>query len=240
MTRLSKGAWVAALFFSYGMTNLALADEDSVRKGFAAKFPKAPIQSVSKIPNIDLYEVVVGTDIYYTDDKVQYLVEGSLIDLKTEQNLTAERVRGLKETPVDWSSLPLDMAFKKVKGKGERKMAVFSDPDCPYCKRLETNMKDLDNVTIYTFLFPLIEIHPQAKEKSKNIWCAQDRQKAWDDFMIKGVQPPKKDCDHPVDKVLAFAQKNNINSTPTIIFATGKRINGAYPKDAIEEQLSAK
>lgn len=240
MIRLVKAAAIAALCIGYTLSTAARADEESVRKGFAEKFPKAPIQSVTKIPNVDLYEVVVGTDVYYTDGLVQYLVEGSLIDLKTEQNLTAERVRELKETPIAWKDLPLDLAFKKVKGKGERKMAVFSDPDCPFCKRLEGNIKDLDNVTIYTFLFPLTDLHPQAKEKSKNIWCAADRQKAWDEFMLKGVQAAKKDCDHPIDKVLAFAQKNNINSTPTIVFASGKRINGAYPKDAIEEQLSAK
>lgn len=240
MTRLMKCAMIAMVCAGYALGGVVRADEDSVRKDFSARFPKAPVQSVTKIPNIDLYEVVVGTDVYYTDDKVQYLFEGSLIDLKTEQNLTQDRVRELKETPIAWKDLPLELAFKKVKGKGERKMAVFSDPDCPFCKRLETNIKDLDNVTIYTFLFPLTDIHPQAKEKSKNIWCAADRQKAWDEFMLKGVQPSKKDCDHPVDKVLAFAQKNNINSTPTIVFASGKRINGAYPKDAIEEHLGDK
>jgi len=230
---------LAVLAISLLFGNIARADEDSVRKGFAAKFPKAPIQSVSKIPNVDLYEVVVGTDVYYTDGKVQYLVEGSLIDLKNEQNLTAERQRELKEKPLAWSELPLDLAFKKVKGKGERKMAVFSDPDCPFCKRLETSLKDVDNVTIYTFLFPLVELHPQATDRARAIWCSADRIKAWDDYMLKGVQPSaRKDCDNPVDKVLTYAQSKNINSTPTLVFETGKRLNGAYPKEAIEQNLN--
>ena len=226
---------------SMALFGMAQADEESVRKGFTAKFPKAPVQSVTKIPNIDLYEVIIGTDVYYTDDKVQYLVEGSLIDLKTEQNLTAERQRELKETPISWNDLPLDLAFKKVKGKGERKVAVFSDPDCPFCKRLENTLKDVDNVTIYTFLFPLVGLHPQAVERSRAIWCSPDRNKAWDEYMLKGLQPSApKDCENPVDKVLAYGQKKNINSTPTMVFASGKRLNGAYPREAIEQNLSGK
>jgi thiol:disulfide interchange protein DsbC len=232
---------LAGAVLGMAMLGLAHADEESVRKGFTAKFPKAPVQSVTKIPNIDLYEVVVGTDVYYTDDKVQYLVEGSLINLKTEQNLTAERQRQLKETPISWNDLPLDLALKKVKGKGERKVAVFSDPDCPYCKRLESTLKDVDNVTIYTFLFPLVDLHPQAVDRSRAIWCSPDRNKAWDDYMLSGLQPSaKKDCDNPVDKVVAYAQKKNINSTPTLVFASGKRVNGAYPRDAIEQNLNGK
>jgi len=238
MTKLFKHAALVALVA--GLSQVACADEATVRKGFSAKFPKAQVKSVTKVPEVDLYEVVVGTDVYYVDGTLKYLVEGNLIDLKTEENITAERVRALKETPIAWNDLPLDLAFKKVKGKGERKIAVFSDPDCPYCKRLENNIKDLENVTIYTFLFPLTDIHPQAKEKSKNVWCAADRQKAWDELMLKGVQPARKDCDHPVDKILAFTQKNNINSTPTMVMASGKRVNGAYPKEAIEEMLSEK
>ena len=226
---------------SVALLGMAQADEESVRKGFTAKFPKAPVQSVTKIPNIDLYEVIIGTDVYYTDDKVQYLVEGSLIDLKTEQNLTAERQRELKETPISWNDLPLDLAFKKVKGKGERKVAVFSDPDCPFCKRLENTLKDVDNVTIYTFLFPLVGLHPQAVERSRAIWCSPDRNKAWDEYMLKGLQPSApKDCENPVDKVLAYGQKKNINSTPTMVFASGKRLNGAYPREDIERNLSGK
>ena len=163
----------------------------------------------------------------------------STTPMKTEQNLTAERLRELKETPIAWGDLPLDLAFKKVKGKGERKVAVFSDPDCPFCKRLENALKDVDNVAIYTFLLPLVELHPNAMEKAKSIWCSADRSKAWDEYMLKGVPPARKECDNPVDKVLAYGQKKNINSTPTLVFATGKRMNGAYPREAIEEQLSS-
>ncbi|MSQ59542.1 MAG: DsbC family protein [Betaproteobacteria bacterium] len=232
---------LAAAVLGISMLGLAHADEESVRKGFTAKFPKAHVQSVTKIPNIDLYEVIIGTDVYYTDDNVQYLVEGSLTDLKTEKNLTAERQRELKETPIAWKDLPLDLAIKKVKGKGERKVAVFSDPDCPFCKRLENTLKDVDNVTIYTFLFPLADLHPQAVDRSRAIWCSPDRIKAWDDYMLNGMQPGKhKDCDSPVEKVLAYGQKKNINSTPTLVFASGKRVNGAYPRDAIEQNLNGK
>lgn len=237
---MNRGFFLAVMTMAFLSGSMARADEDEVKGGFVAKFPKAKVHSVTKIPDVDLWEVVVGTDVYYVDGKVQYLIEGSLIDTATKRDLTADRLRELKETPIAWSDLPLDLAFKKVKGKGERRIAVFSDPDCPYCKRLETSLKDLDNVTIYTFLFPLAELHPQAVDKSKSIWCSSDRQKAWDDYMLKGVAPSaRKDCDHPVDKVLAYAQKKNINSTPTLVFASGKRLNGAYPKEAIEEQLNA-
>lgn len=239
MNTLKRGwLWTVVILASLAGC-FAHADEEEVKNGFIAKFPKAKVRSVTKIPNIDLYEIIVGTDVYYVDGKVKYLFEGSLVDADTKQDLTAERTRELKETPIAWSDLPLDLAFKKVKGKGERSIAVFSDPDCPYCKRLENSLKDVDNVTIYTFLFPLAEIHPQATDKAKSIWCSPNRTKAWDDYMLKGVAPTaRKDCEHPVDKVLAYAQKNNINSTPTLVFASGKRLNGAYPKEAIEDQLN--
>ncbi len=142
----------------------------------------------------------------YTDAKVSYVVVGSIFDADTKQNLTDARLRQLNR--VAWDQLPLDLAIKKVKGNGARKLAIFSDADCPYCKRLESEMKTLDNVTIYTFLFPIAQLHPDAARKSAMIWCAPDRSKAWDEWFASGKLPNNKgDCATPIAKTAQLGQK---------------------------------
>ena len=219
-------------------SQVAGADEASVRKAFAAKFPKADVQSVTKLPYLGLYEVVISNEIVYTDENFEYIIyEGNIIDTKTDRNLTAERKRKLAVIP--FNELPLEMAFKKVKGKGERKMAVFSDPDCPFCKRIEGDLAKLDNVTIYMFLFPIDGLHPQASDKAKRIWCSPDKVKAWDDYLNKGIAPTAAPtCDNPVDKLVEFGSRRGINATPTLVFANGERVPGAISAAQIEKLLS--
>jgi len=216
----------------------ALADEASIRKAVQAKFPQAEVQAVTKLPYLGLYEVVISNEILYTDENFDYLIyEGNIIETKTDRNLTAERKRKISMIP--FNELPLELAFKKVKGKGERKMAVFSDPDCPFCKRIEGDLAKLDNVTIYMFLFPIDGLHPQATDKAKRIWCSPDRVKAWDDYLQKGIAPTAAPtCDNPVDKLVEFGARRGINATPTMVFANGERVPGAISAAQIEKLLS--
>jgi len=216
------------------------ADEAVIRKAVQAKFSGAEVQSVTKLPYLGLYEVVISNEIIYTDENFEYIIyEGNIIDTKTDRNLTAERKRKLAMIP--FNELPLELAFKRVKGKGERKMAVFSDPDCPFCRRIEGDLAKLDNVTIYMFLFPIDGLHPQASDKAKRIWCSADKVKAWEDYLNKGIAPTAAPtCDNPVDKLVEFGAKRGINATPTLIFANGDRVPGAISAPQIEKLLSSK
>jgi thiol:disulfide interchange protein DsbC len=225
------------------LAGAACADESTIRSEIAKKFPKATVESISKLP-IGLYEVVVDGEILYTDAEFSFLVlEGSIVDTKSMTNLTAARHQEmedarLKKLAFPFEQLPFDMAFKKVKGDGSRRIAVFSDPDCPYCKRLEQSLAKIDNVTIYTFLFPLEQLHPKAPAVARSIWCSPDRQKAWDDYMLKGIAPKAAGtCDNPVDKLVEFGQSKRISGTPTLFFTDGRRVPGAVPVEQIESFL---
>src|SRR5581483_11624476 len=211
--------------------------EAAVRKAFSAKFPKAQVQSVTKLPYLNLYEIVVDGEVLYSDEKFEYLVDGNIISTKNMTNLTEQRKRTLTAIPFD--ELPLDLAFKKVKGKGERKLAIFSDPDCPFCKRVEGDLAKVDNVTLYMFLYPIESLHPNATEIAKKIWCSPDRVKAWDDYMQKKIAPTADaNCpNNPVDKIVEYGRKKGINGTPTLIFASGERVPGAISSAQIEKLL---
>ena len=235
-TRLITLAAAACLLAASGMAG---ANEAAVRKAFAAKFPKAQVQSVTKLPYLNLYEIVVEGEVLYADEKFEYVIDGSIISTKNMTNLTEQRKRKL--TAIAFEELPLDLAFKKVKGNGERKLAVFSDPDCPFCRRVENDLAKLDNVTIYMFLYPIESLHPNAPAVSKRIWCSPDKVKAWDDYMQRGVQPGADgDCANPVDRIVEFGRKKGINGTPTLIFPNGERVPGAISAAQIEQFLSGK
>lgn len=218
----------------------AQADEAQIKKTIEAKFPGAKVQGVTKTPYAGLYEVVVeGPQILYADDKANYLFMGAMLDIKAQKNVTEERMQKL--TAVKFDTLPLESAIKVVKGNGSRKIAVFADADCPYCKKFEQELAHVDNITVYTFLYPLDSLHPEAGKKSRQIWCAPDRAKAWDDWMIRNALP-KNDgsCDNPVAKTTELGKKLGIQGTPAIIFADGTRVPGMVPAAKLEQMLAAK
>ncbi len=222
------------------VSQLVLANEASVKKAVEAAYPKFEVESVVKTPYGGLYEVFMGGQIIYTDENLNFLIaEGRLVNPKTKKDITSERLEEL--TKIDFNSLPLDKAIKVVKGNGSRKVAIFSDVDCPYCKRLEQNeLSQIDNVTIYTFLYPLKQLHPDAAEKSKLIWCAKDRATAWNNWVFKGKLPSSAgDCKVPLETVGDLARKIGVASTPTLIFSDGKRMMGAQPHKKIEKALQA-
>ena len=228
------------LFIALLIPAMAQADENSIKAEFQQRFPGSPqVQSVTPTPLPGLYEVVVGNQIIYTDQGVNYVLQGALIDAQANRNLTEERLQ--KITGIPFEKLPLKLAIKIVKGNGMRKLAIFEDPDCPYCKKLEQEaLPKIDNLTLYIFLYPIAQLHPAATEKSKKIWCSRDRAKAWTDIMLKDIQPTAAaTCDNPIDALQKFAGEYRINATPTLVFADGRRVPGALPAAEIERLLDA-
>src|SRR5215212_2541606 len=202
---------IGCVLASAALCSIARADESTVRQGVQAKFPKMTIESVSKTPFTGVYEVVLDGQVLYTDEKTSYLFSGSLLDLRGQQprNLTQESTNKLSAATLAKST---DSAVKRVKGNGKRVIYTFEDPNCGYCKELQKELKKVNDVTIYTFLWPILS--PDSVEKSKAIWCAKDKAKAWEDVMLKGVVPAgKKDCDTPLDKNAQLAQRFGLRGT---------------------------
>ncbi len=199
------------------------------------------VTSVCRTP-IGLFEVVDDAEIFYVDERADYLVAGKLIDLHTRENLTAQREDDAAR--IDFHTLPLDLAVKTVRGKGTRVFAVFEDPNCPYCKRFEKEIATLGDTTIYTFLYPILSRDAAAADdsypKSRAIWCAPDRAAAWSQLMLEGKRLPaaSQQCKHPLDEVLALGQKLHVSGTPTLIFSDGRRAPGAIPLDKVEQMLT--
>ena len=208
----------------------------AIKKLLEQRFDGVSIGNISKTPYFGLYEVQFDDQLVYTDAKVTYILVGSIYDAATKKNLTEAKQR--EYSRVSFDSLPLDLAFKRVKGNGARKLAIFSDPDCPYCARLEQELKGIDNVTIYTFLYPIDQLHPDAARKSKLIWCALDPVQAWNQFFDSRVLPKNNgDCENPVAATRELGQKMRVTATPTLVFADGTVIPGALPAPQIESEI---
>jgi len=209
----------------------------AVKQLLEKKFPGAAISNVAKSPYFGLYEAQFDDRVVYTDAGVNYVVVGAIYDANTKKNLTEARQRELNR--VAWDSLPLNLAFKRVKGNGTRKLAIFADADCPFCKRLEGDIRKLNDVTIYTFLFPIDQLHPDASRKSAIIWCAPDRAKAWDDFFASGKLPDNKgDCPTPIKETAALGERLHVSATPTLVFADGSVVPGAIPLAQLETEIN--
>jgi len=217
----------------------ALAQEAAIRKNIAARLPQLKsIDEVRPAPLPGLFEVRVnGTEIYYSDAQGNYLIEGNLIDTRNRRNLTDERIEKL--TAVKFESLPFKDAFTIVRGNGERKIAVFEDPNCGYCKRFERDLQKVDNVTIYLFLYPILGA--DSTEKSKAIWCARDRGQAWQDWMLRDqmASAAAAMCDtSALARNVEVGRKHKINGTPTLLFVNGARVPGAVDSKKIEQMLT--
>jgi thiol:disulfide interchange protein DsbC len=220
------------------LTTAASADntEAEIKKSVEAWLGgKFTVTSVRKAEFMGLYEVVVGTDILYTNEKGTHVILGEVVDIKTRRNLTQERAAKLAQ--IKFSDLPLDLAIKQVKGNGKRVMATFEDPNCTYCKKLAREMQNVTDVTVYTFLLPILS--PDSIEKSKTIWCASDRAKAWNEYMLNGTAPSAGKCDtSALEKVSALAQKLNVRGTPAVFLADGSRLPGFMPAPQLEEAMN--
>ena len=212
------------------------AQENVIRKNLPERLPNLPsIDEVSKTPMPGLFEVRIGSDVFYTDAQANFILQGSLFDVRQRRNLTEERVEKLSAIPFE--QLPLKNAFTQVHGNGKRKLVVFADPNCGYCKRFEKDLQNLQDVTIHHLLYPILG--EDSKAKSRNIWCAKDRVKTWNDWMLRGVTPPTTQCDTAaVDANVEFGKKHRISGTPTLILTDGSRIAGAVPATQVDKMLN--
>jgi thiol:disulfide interchange protein DsbC len=239
MKKRIRIAALALAMSAFGLGCSAQADQttDKLKSTLQGRLGEVSIKSVSKSPIAGLYEVNLGSQIVYSDATGDYLVLGDIVDAKSRKNLTEAR---LSETNrIDFASLPFANAVKVVKGNGSRKIAVFSDPNCPYCKQLETTLKSIDNVTVYTFLYPVLS--PDSTVKSKSIWCSADRAKAWESWMQDHRAPTAAGtCDTAaIDKNLELGHSMNVSGTPTVFLADGRRLPGAVPADELDKAMSS-
>lgn len=231
-----KTAPLAALALAAAIAFPALAQqEEKVKAALKKNVPEAPVDSVRKINYGGLYEVILGGEIYYTDETGNFIITGSLIDLKTKQNVTEARLRVVNA--IKWSDLPLDQAIKITRGNGSRKVAIFEDPNCGYCKRFERDLLGVTDITVYVLLYPILS--PDSVEKSKAVWCAADRGKMWLDHMTRdaAISGDTK-CETPIEKNLALGREKKVQGTPTIVFENGDRVPGAITREDFEKKLA--
>ena len=239
-TRIRIAALVVAVATSaLGCSAQADQTTDKIKSALQSRLgiDATDIKGITRAPLPGLYEINLGTQIVYSDANGDYVLNGELIDTKAHRNLTEARLNELNK--VDFAKLPFENAVKVVKGDGKRKMAVFSDPNCPYCHQLENTLKSVDNVTVYTFLYPVLS--PDSTAKAKQIWCSSDRAKAWELWMVERKVPAAAGtCDTAaIDNNLALGAKMNVTGTPTVILADGTRLPGAVSGDRLEKALSA-
>jgi thiol:disulfide interchange protein DsbC len=222
------------------------ADEAAVRRMVESRVGNdARIEQIRRVAGSSLYEVTIrgpsGPQLFYADERARIIVVGQAIDGRSGRNLTEERLRKLNA--IDWGTLPFADAITTTRGKGRRKVAVFSDPNCPYCKRFEKDLAKLDDITVHIFLYPVIR--PESVTLTKSVWCSPDRAKAWNDLMLRDIEPAAApDCDTPVERLVALGRSLGATSTPTWFVETGERHSGAIPLEdtrrILDEAVRAK
>ena len=229
--------WLAVAAAAALLGQPGFAQDAQIRKAIAERLPDFPrIDEMTKTPIPGIYELRIGTDVLYTDEQGTYLIEGQMIDTRTRANLTEQRIAKL--TAIDFSKLPLKDAMVWKNGNGSRRMAVFADPNCGYCKRFERDLQQVKDVTVYTFLYPILG--PDSTEKSRNIWCAKDSMKAWRDWMLEGTPAPAANCDaSALQRNAALGQRHRVRGTPGLVFEDGTHLPGAVGVEQIERQLVA-
>lgn len=200
-------------------------------------YPGTTFRQVNRTQFSGIYEVIMGQNVAYVEGTGRYWIFGHLFDMQTQQDLTAAR---LDETSrIDMTGLDLKDAIKEVNGNGRRTLLVFSDPDCPYCRQLDATVKKLKDVTVYTFMYPIDGLHPQARQKSIDVWCSQDRLKSWSVAISGGNVPKAPACADPLERIGAFAERNKITGTPTLLTLDGRKLPGAAPLAQIDRWLDA-
>ena len=237
---LRRIAIAAFAVFTLALGQAAVAQEAVIRKNIAERLPDFPkIDEVSKTAIPGLYELRIGAEVLYSDERGEHIIQGELIETKTRSNLTQARLDKL--SAIDFASLPLKDAIVWKQGTGARKLVVFADPNCGYCKKFEKEMQGVKDVTVYTFLYPILG--GDSPDKSRNIWCAKDNSVAWRDWMINGTPAPRNmggKCDtSALERNVALGKKHRVNGTPALVFEDGKRVPGAMAPDQVEKQLAA-
>ncbi|MED5619471.1 DsbC family protein [Ideonella sp. BN130291] len=233
-SRVALGLAIGVLSAQFALAQ----DAAAIRKNIAERMPNMPkIDEISKTPIPGLYEIRMGTEVLYSDEQGNHLIEGQILDTRSKVNLTEARINKL--TAIDFASLPLKDAIVWKTGTGKRKLAIFADPNCGYCKRFERTLQDVKDVTVYTFVVPILG--GDSPEKSKAIWCAKDNTAAWRGWMLENKAPARVmgACDaSAIERNAALARKHHLNGTPAVIFEDGTRVPGALPLDQVEKQLA--
>jgi thiol:disulfide interchange protein DsbC len=223
---------IAVLLFS--LISSAQAGENEIRKSLQTKFPGiGKIEHIVKTPYSGMYEVIIDDQLLYTDAQGEYLFEGNIIEAKSRRDLSGERRKVL--FAIDFDKLPLELAVKKVKGNGKRKLAIFTDPNCSFCRKLEKELSRVSDVTLYFFMYP---IFPGSDEIVRNVLCSKNPVKAWDDWMLSDITPAQAVCDTQTEKVKALGQKLHVNGTPNLIFGNGMQAPGYLPAEELEKNLN--
>jgi len=221
---------------SSAATTVAAEPDDlsRIRATFLAHFPDVALTSVAATPFPDVYELLIDDElIFYTNAQLAYLIQGALIDVQSRTDLTEQRLQAMNR--VDFSTLPLDLAIKQVQGSGKHTLVAFEDPNCGYCKQLHQTLMQLDDVTVYTFLFPILS--EDSAIKARDVWCAPNRVQVWQDWMRKGQIPATAQCDTPISTLLTLGQTLRVRGTPALFFADGSHVSGALPLDRLRAKL---
>ena len=238
---MNRNLWictVAAAIAIFSMT--ARADEQTIRQVFKTKLPSAQVISVEKLRYADLYEVAVqgneGYRVFYTDALGQIMLIGTLIETRTDRNLTEERLRKL--SAIDWNQLPFQWAITMRRGDGRRRIAIFSDPNCPFCQKFEKDLTTINDITVH--IFPWAVVKPESVRQAKSVWCSKDRVKAWNDLMLKRVEPTAPtDCENPIEELVVLGSRLGATSTPTWFLPNGEKYVGAQPMSTVVPLLDA-
>jgi len=214
--------------------NVGQSDQktEAIKELFSERFGNMPVGEVRYAP-FGLFEVQIGNSLVYTDEDVNFVLDGHMIDAKTRQDLTQVRLEELAK--IDFNALPMELAITQVRGDGSRKLALFEDPNCGYCKQLRRDMEGLDDLTVYTYMLPILS--PDSTEKVKNVWCAEDPSAAWDAWMIDGTVPESATCEVPVEELVQLGRDLQVQGTPAIFFEDGSRVPGAISREELEKRL---
>jgi thiol:disulfide interchange protein DsbC len=229
---MNPSAWLLGLALLAGAAH---ADEQAIRKAFKTKLPDATILSVKKLPYAGLYEIAVRQRdtprILYSDAEARVILVGAnLIETASERSLTEERLRELSR--IEWNALPFKWAITTRRGDGRREIAIFSDPNCPYCRTFERDLATVDNITVHIFMYPVIK--PESVQQTRSVWCSKDRAKAWNDLMLRDIQPTAPTtCSTPIDQLIALGKKLGATSTPTWFLRNGHKYQGALPMSEV-------
>lgn len=221
---------------SSSISSATTAQLEQIKKRFETEFEGIEVEQASSTPFDGIIELrLPGNDIIYTNANLDFIFQGALIDVASRTDLTAQRIEEINR--IDFTELPLDKAIKTVKGDGAQQIAIFEDPNCIYCKRLHETLNDIDNVTVYTLLFPILT--PESRTISEHVWCSEDRSAAWNAWMQEGKKPAEKTCETPIDDLLQLGLEQGVQGTPAIFFEDGSRANGWLPADKLKERLEA-
>ncbi|HEY7802850.1 MAG TPA: DsbC family protein [Orrella sp.] len=214
--------------------NVGQSDQktEAIKELFSERFGNMPVGEVRYAP-FGLFEVQIGSSLVYTDEDVNFVLDGHMIDAKTRQDLTQVRLEELAK--IDFNALPMELAITQIRGDGSRKLALFEDPNCGYCKQLRRDMEGMDDLTVYTYMLPILS--PDSTEKVKNVWCAEDPSAAWDAWMIDGTVPESATCEVPVEELVQLGRDLQVQGTPAIFFEDGSRVPGAISREELEKRL---